>query len=601
MIDRLQKQAYLSRIEISSSLEDRDRQRALRTLERLGFLVEARRVDTYHGRVRRAGELEWSVDPVFANGGNATQHHNVHQRPVLYTASREIATEFATSRLDDLVFQATIEHCKQLIQADLPAHRQDIEAKNLYASMPSQQRKALEESLKAQFIPEIHQITSRDPRSYIMQAYFKPENLSQTDMAAFVHAIHTILPGITEGAPPPFTHIQETKSILAALNTRDANYISEQELTDIAEKTHTPIALVRRLVGAHNARKLLSENPRKILFAYLENGAEQTSISMDEAGSKLNIPIHFEYVSRFFVVNHLIGIQHNVRSSTLNKIFPIVAYVDLDKTKTTLQIEKEQQKIHDRMRGLADAFPSLPDWKQLSLRNPLLHVLEQHHIDPAVFIDSAKAYPFLDSLFKQDAGNWERFTIGEHTETVLRNFEENFADRIPSGYLMPMRLAILVHDLGKGEAARNQDKLNQDAYNEKKARFVLRHFRIPDNLSELIIALITKGTKLAFRHQMNPSDLPAYRVFEVYAHTVMRDFFGSSSTLLEQRLAFMEMCKILQLCDGGAYTDMAITRVAGVGHFRNPPSFNDSFDHKRTGLDGRGIRYMQMLRSALNP
>ncbi len=65
-------------------------------------------------------------------------------------------------------------------------------------------------------------------------------------------------------------------------------------------------------------------------------------------------------------------------------------------------------------------------------------------------------------------GELERFTLGEHTETVLRMFDETFADVLPAKLLPVMRLIILTHDLGKPEAVRHGKKNDQKEFNLKE-------------------------------------------------------------------------------------------------------------------------------------
>jgi hypothetical protein len=52
---------------------------------------------------------------------------------------------------------------------------------------------------------------------------------------------------------------------------------------------------------------------------------------------------------------------------------------------------------------------------------------------------------------------------------------------------------------------------------------------------------------------------------------------------------FTEMCKILQICDGAAYTSMATTRVGADEQYRNIALFNGSFAPP-VGLGRRDIR-----------
>jgi hypothetical protein len=80
---------------------------------------------------------------------------------------------------------------------------------------------------------------------------------------------------------------------------------------------------------------------------------------------------------------------------------------------------------------------------------------------PRDIMQDAQRVPGYEQIFAGSAGVWEGFTLGEHTETVLRNFDETYADRMPVGLLAPMRLAILTHDIGKNTDVAHLSKREQ--------------------------------------------------------------------------------------------------------------------------------------------
>jgi len=108
-----------------------------------------------------------------------------------------------------------------------------------------------------------------------------------------------------------------------------------------------------------------------------------------------------------------------------------------------------------------------------------------------------------------------------------------------------------------------------------------------ESLQNFLLALTGDGMELAFKIQRSPEDEDAKNAMTSLARTALRDNVKVSDAQAE---GFAEMCKILQLCDGGAYTNMAITRTAGKGRYRNAPSFNSSFAEP-IGPGKRDIKY----------
>ena len=181
--------------------------------------------------------------------------------------------------------------------------------------------------------------------------------------------------------------------------------------------------------------------------------------------------------------------------------------------------------------------------------------------------------------------------MAEHTETVLTNFDENFAESLPVELLAPMRLAILSHDVGKPIAAARGEKHKQMEYNVIQADDFLGKLGIDDKLKGLLLAVIGEGEELAFQIEVRGAGEPAKVAMRELATKTLKQFYGSESVTDEQITGFTEMCKMLQVCDGGAYTSMAITRPAikGSGRYRNAPSFNNSFAQP-VGFGKRTIR-----------
>lgn len=153
-----------------------------------------------------------------------------------------------------------------------------------------------------------------------------------------------------------------------------------------------------------------------------------------------------------------------------------------------------------------------------------------------------------------------------------------------------MRLAILVHDLGKPLAVPRHEKHKQKEYNAFYAKSFLNTIGIDPRVRDFLTAIITDGADLAFNVQKQPQNKSAQTAMNMYAEDVVKRYLQKNEVTESEKGAFIEMCKMFQLCDGGAYTSMAITRREGVGRFRNAPSFNKSFQPP-TGLGKHDIKY----------
>lgn len=173
---------------------------------------------------------------------------------------------------------------------------------------------------------------------------------------------------------------------------------------------------------------------------------------------------------------------------------------------------------------------------------------------------------------------------------MLRNFDESYADKMPVELLAPMRLAILAHDVGKPIAAAEGAKHRQKDYNVAQAVDFLTKLGIDERRKALLVAVIGDGDELAFQIDVRKAGEPAETAMRELAVKTLQDFNHTSEVTDAQIESFTEMCRMLQICDGGAYTSMAITRsTIGRGRYRNAPSFNGSFAQP-LGFGKRTIR-----------
>ncbi len=536
--------------------------RPVKTLQELGILTPLKDKELYHGR---SGDgSKWRVKEV-DNSGNSTGNHNINKIPGLHTSEYNIASEFAEVRA-----------------------RRENERGNRLAR------------------PEVHRITSEDPDAGIIDKNFDWGQLSKLQAREARVAIRETLPGVFEGAPLDF----QEKGVMARLSLEDFTqdrtldgFISKDMVSQYAKEYNIPSELSEKICGAINARKLLGNYPNiamgKVVDAFLENTGE-AEIMFKDRGSQ-TLPINKEYVASWLQNIHVVGTKMWVHSGTLGKVLPTYVMFDHEHVNTKEENDR-QRRVRNRRLGkianhlAANGFFDEAQYRQRveqsrgraggpeGVRQELINL----YATPEELVAAAKEVPGYRSTFEADAGNWEKFSLGEHTETVLRFFEHNYADKLPVTVLPIMKLGLLVHDIGKPLAVKNHDKENQMLYNIPMASHFMQSIGIEKKTQDFVLKLIGEGKERVGHYllQKNPSarELDEIGRFCAEAYEAYTGEKASDNTVN----GVFDLCLMLQTCDSAAYTDMALTRARdkkGV-YYRNYPSFNKSFKNER-GLTGR--------------
>ena len=100
---------------------------------------------------------------------------------------------------------------------------------------------------------------------------------------------------------------------------------------------------------------------------------------------------------------------------------------------------------------------------------------------------------------------------------------------------------------------------------------------INDKLKNLLVSIIGDGEELVRQMQLTNNSKESVLNMENFALESLGNFFGTDDISEDQISGFYGMCKMLQICDGGAYTSMGITRNRNNRYYRNAGSFRDSF------------------------
>ncbi|MCL1929579.1 hypothetical protein FWF93_00275 [Candidatus Saccharibacteria bacterium] len=526
----------ITRQEHSRNIEDAEKYEAVEYLKQVGLFISLDSLDLHHGRVADTAGEDWKVDESFQNGGNDTNNANVNKIPALSTDSREIAEEFAAAR-----------------------------------AWGSKQ-------------PEIHKIVSEDPDAMVIDGTFNLGNRSDEEKKQIREALNKLSIDLTEGSPLDFEH----RDILTTFTPEDfrapdGTYTKISDLPVISQKLGVDEKTVKQVAGSLNARLTLTHDPERIIKNFIDN---EDTYSLGNGSDEL--PINQEYVANWLRNTHIVGVKRSVRSATIGKDIEPVFLFDLEKVNTEKEVAHRRDIFFRRYgriaRRMADGLEI-----RTEAESPFIDYLSNSlYATPKQLVDEAKKVGAYKETYEADAGNWEKFSLSEHTETVLRVFDKNYADRLPANLLPVMRLALLTHDLGKPEAVSKGEKHNQHAYNAREADNFMKSVDVNENLRKLIVGVIGESQKLT-TYAFIQGDVGARKELLSFCHNLLTEY-GAENVTKEDVQGLANMCLIVQTCDSAAYTDMAITRSEKLQvHHRNSPSFNGSF-HPPVSITRQDVR-----------
>lgn len=424
---------YTTRAEYNQSNENTENKNAIEYLKQIGLLIPMSKLTLYHGRCNR-DNTEWQVRSDVDNSGKGTL--NVHKIPALSTTEDlSIAQDFANTRTEGHGGTA-----------------------------------------------ECHQILADNPNALIFDTNAQ---ISQTpeERKQLIKSIKLLSPTALEGAPLNF----ENRKILEGFsyknfqtdNSLAITFDEEKTASDfmtplsdmqmIANKTQLDLKTVTQIAGAINAKTLLQLFPKYLVHDFVFTSHDTFEVPLSEKTTQ-TVPINREYIAAWLKHNNIIGAKGTVRSVTINKVIESITLFDLNNINTKKVIEGKHEKRAELLGKLAaELHKALSQSPEKT--SPIVELLlKNFYIKPQNIIDEAKKVQGYENLFNEDAGNWEKYTIGQHIETVLRAFDYNYADKIPAELLPFMRLTLLTHDLGKPNAVKNNEKHKQMEYNIKQAK-----------------------------------------------------------------------------------------------------------------------------------
>lgn len=436
---------------------------------------------------------------------------------------------------------------------------------------------------------EVHEIVSNNPDALVVADGFKIGDLSDEDTQKYVTSMSVLLSALTvsNGSPLEFGSDSSTagafKQLAQIRRSSDAQRITDKDIDSVALSTGIDRRVLEQLSASANAQiKLLNGLKDSARFLL---GSDQPIAP--ESYKEKDTPISAEYIARFMEEMGIVGVCSKIDSVTVAREIDAIALFDLGRVNTQDHYSTERHAMTDKFSGLSAYITSSFEGVAIE-QHDVVNIVTSPYSKPQNIVDVAKKVPGYAELFDASAGNWEGYTLGEHTETVLRNFDENYADKLPVELLAPMKMALLVHDIGKSKAVMDGQKHRQKEYNLRLAEAFMQEVGIDRATSKFINGLIGDGADYATQAAIFGRDEYLSSIRK-YASEQLTELMGEQVTPEASIVdGYLELAEILVTCDGGAYTQRSVTRRKGAATTRNAQSFDSSFKPS-TGLSGRDL------------
>ena len=377
------------------------------------------------------------------------------------------------------------------------------------------------------------------------------------------------LPEAAEAVPFDFEDRGRIDKLAGILGVESDDYIpvSDLEINQMARDIEVPPASLDRLLSAHNSRLFLAENPAEAAYQALSfSGGFNLA---DQAGRR--IPCSTDYVRSALDSLGVVGVIDRGDPAGTEVGSDVIHLFNAGSVDKKEAVEAQRQTVATQMESVDQALAS-----SFEANSPLLDLLNHNpHASPEAIVGSAKTVPGFAEIFASDTGVWEGYTLAEHSETVLRNYDQSFAEDLPTSSQKLAKLALLTHDIGKpvAEAQAPRDKQVEHDSNLHYSRQFLERIGVDDRAIAYIHGLYDASKDYA----------KAYLSANQSAFNAVRDKGGlvlaeiGIEPTAEAIEGFLEATSVLFACDGGAYTSAATTRLPDGTHYRNADTFNSSF------------------------
>lgn len=518
-----------------------------KVLKEHGCLVPVAGMRLFHGRAHEGGNFK--VNPFFDNAGNATGNHNINRGlTALHVATYETAYKFAVARAR---------------QKGTSAEISEVE------------------------------ITDQEASFFDMnQTWGERASHGKEIKQAFAESLPGILQGIVLSADDYKTLDHNRLAELIRNSSKSPVVYDDRYIRPYTQTLRISEDGVRKVLGTINARAYVLGSRDShgamsdCISAMMRKGGD---ISIDIANNSnrvMSCPINREYIQQWMRDMHIVGVCCGINSVTLGEtIHEAFQVFNLETINSKEQLEKAREA---RMRAFGGAtrriYSILNRPESLKRETPLRYIDMDRRVTAAELIESAKQVsPKYRRIYESSAGNWEGFTLEEHTETALRIFDTSYKSTLPRSVYDLGRLCLLVHDIGKPIARKNGQ--DQEPYNADYARMFLKDIGAPKELVEAVPDIITVGKSDSDRFMLAKTpearDEAKQRLYQTSGKIVKKlfgidekspDFKSCVSTL-------SALCRTISTCDGASYTTYTSTRKkSGLSHRNMNKRFNDTYN-----------------------
>lgn len=614
--------------DLTNAVHNEAAERRTRAMDRLcdaGLAVKVSDMELWHGRAKPDNEVkDFAVDPHYDNAYGGRDHANVGGRPILYAADKETAEAYASKRSGNRPFTTAeihriVSNDPQAVILNDDTYLDWIDQSN---QRPMNQQLFADLAIPATlaYAPiRLRWAEDDDGRPYrrIDPRQTAMDNIPNlpadlNDLAVFADAddpSHLIRNYYGE--------YSSTSDNMLRIYEQLAGVTRGQAKDWHDRDSYAKCWAIDQAVSIYNTAQLLKENPALVLYDTLVRGANASNSYM--------VTLSPDFAASWAKANHVIGVRAHYYQSSLNRPMDAVTIFDLNASKTLEQLKAEwcnrQRTLGKLCCALQFGLNVSQTDSQLRTSNALLRSEVANPLDkltvapdnikdllqsdlwatPDRLVKVAGKIPTstekdangryihtFAEIFASDAGNWEGYTLGEHTATVLRNFDNNYADKMPAQLLPIMRLSLLVHDIGKARAAAEGDKAGlQEQYNRTMSIFFMAKAGIDRKTTALVASLITEGKSLAELAYVKPAragkgepNQAAEAALDSYCREQLRNYSGDEASDGEA-IGLRRLCLAIQTCDSAAYTRMGITHDTNRPeiYYRNYGSFDESFKH----------------------
>lgn len=501
------------------------RDEAIRKLVELGVMKYVKDMDIYHGRAGNGSG--WKVNPNFNNAGNNTGNRNVAKISVLYTAELDVAKRFARARLTEANPQA-----------------------------------------------ETYKIVPQSPDYVIFDRTFEISSLTPRQMAEFNQAIRTLTQiSICKLSPIQFEYRTAYPHIKAEIQRRYAQteygLFKDGDIDEICNNLTNNSNVMRcfkdkseleecvtQIISASNSRRLMQLVPSAQLGNALSDAGSML-VSTPE-GKQFTVKTSTQYVLSLCNELGIVGVKGYVHSATLHEDIEVVEIFNLKSIATEQQLQDTANATSERFGEISPKINSIFADQEV---NKFFQEASASEIMQYVYQNKK-----LKDIFLKSSGVWEGYTVGQHTEAVLKFLDDYKLAEIPKQILPFIKIAILAHDIGKGYAIdrnsewRGKHKLANKAF----ARELFAELGVDSKYWGMLDFIFAEGQEFTSFYYFGGSkqgDVAQQkdeinRNMLLECQTVLRQTFNANPSMNEIK-ALQKLCIVLQHCDSGAYTRYA--------------------------------------------